>query len=112
MIQTKNLTKYYGDLAALLDLNLNIKAGDIFGFIGPNGAGNTTTMRPKESIQVCIEEKVPLFCAGLGNPGFMVADAHAAGMKVLGITGNTKNARRMTESGMDLLVAQGCEDGR
>ena len=28
---------------------------------------NTTTMFPKESIQVCIEEKVPLFCAGLGE---------------------------------------------
>jgi NAD(P)H-dependent flavin oxidoreductase YrpB (nitropropane dioxygenase family) len=72
---------------------------------------NTTTMRPKESIQVCIEEKVPLFCAGLGNPGFMVAEAHAAGMKVLGITGNAKNARRMAESGIDLLVAQGHEGG-
>ena len=49
---------------------------------------NTTTMFPKESIQVCLTEKVPLFCAGLGNPGFMVKEAHAAGMKVLGITGN------------------------
>jgi nitronate monooxygenase len=72
---------------------------------------NTTTMRPKESIAVCIEEKVPLFCAGLGNPGFMVEEAHAAGMKVLGITGNTKNARRIAESGVDLLVAQGHEGG-
>jgi NAD(P)H-dependent flavin oxidoreductase YrpB (nitropropane dioxygenase family) len=72
---------------------------------------NTTTMRPQEAIQVCIEEKVPLFCAGLGNPGFMVKDAHAAGMKVLGITGNAKNARRMAQSGIDLLVAQGHEGG-
>ena len=72
---------------------------------------NTTTMRPKESIQVCIEEKVPLFCAGLGNPGFMVEDAHAVGMKVLAITGNRQNAKRMAESGIDLLVAQGHEGG-
>jgi len=72
---------------------------------------NTTTMRPEESVAVCIEEKVPLFCAGLGNPGFMVADAHAVGMKVLSITGNTKNAKRMAESGIDLLVAQGHEGG-
>ena len=41
----------------------------------------------------------------------MVADAHAAGMKVLGITGNAKNAKRMAESGIDLLVAQGHEGG-
>ena len=72
---------------------------------------NTTTMRPKEAVKVCIEEKVPLFCAGLGNPGFMVEEAHANGMKVLGITGNTKNARRIAESGVDLLVAQGHEGG-
>jgi NAD(P)H-dependent flavin oxidoreductase YrpB (nitropropane dioxygenase family) len=72
---------------------------------------NSTTMRPQESVKVCIEEKVPLFCAGLGNPGFMVAEAHANGMKVLGITGNAKNARRMAESGIDLLVAQGHEGG-
>ena len=72
---------------------------------------NTTTMFPKESIQVCLEEKVPLFCAGLGNPGFMVPEAHAAGMKVLGITGNAKNAKRMADAGIDLLVAQGHEGG-
>jgi NAD(P)H-dependent flavin oxidoreductase YrpB (nitropropane dioxygenase family) len=72
---------------------------------------DSTTMRPQEAIQVCIEEKVPLFCAGLGNPGFMVAEAHAAGMKVLAITGNAKNARRMAQSGIDLLVAQGHEGG-
>ncbi|MGO9566624.1 MAG: NAD(P)H-dependent flavin oxidoreductase [Desulfomonilaceae bacterium] len=72
---------------------------------------NSTTNRPKESIQVCIEEQVPLFCAGLGNPGFMVQEAHSVGMKVLGITGNSKNARRMAESGVDLIVAQGHEGG-
>ena len=72
---------------------------------------DTTTLRPKEAIQVCIEERVPLFCAGLGNPGFMVDQAHAVGMKVLAITGNAKNARRMAQSGIDLLVAQGHEGG-
>ncbi len=72
---------------------------------------NTTTMFPRQAVAVCIEEKVPLFCAGLGNPGFMVEQAHAAGMKVLGITGNAKNARRMADSGLDLLVAQGHEGG-
>jgi NAD(P)H-dependent flavin oxidoreductase YrpB (nitropropane dioxygenase family) len=72
---------------------------------------DTTTLRPKEAVQVCIEEKVPLFCAGLGDPGFMVEEAHANGIKVLAITGNAKNARRMAASGIDLLVAQGHEGG-
>ncbi|MFH0789791.1 MAG: nitronate monooxygenase [Pseudomonadota bacterium] len=72
---------------------------------------NTTTMRPLEAVKICLEENVPLFCAGLGNPGFMVEEAHAKGIKVLGITGNAKNARRMAQSGIDLLVAQGHEGG-
>ena len=73
--------------------------------------GGTTTMRPHAAVKVCIEEKVPLFCAGLGNPGFMVEDAHAAGLKVLGISGNTRNAKRIAKSGADLVVAQGHEGG-
>lgn len=72
---------------------------------------DTTTMQPLKAVKACIEEKVPLFCSGLGNPGFMVQEAHAIGMKVLGITGNSKNARRMAQSGVDLIVAQGYEAG-
>jgi len=45
MIEIKGLTRFYGALAALVDLDLSIQAGEIFGFIGPNGAGKTTTMR-------------------------------------------------------------------
>ncbi|QGJ69541.1 ABC-type multidrug transport system, ATPase component [Planctomycetales bacterium 10988] len=45
MIETKDLTKTYGDLYAIKELNLDLKEGDVFGFIGPNGAGKTTTMR-------------------------------------------------------------------
>ena len=72
---------------------------------------DTTTMRPKEAVEVCIDEKIPLFCAGLGNPGWMVEEAHANGVKVLAITGNSKNAARMAAGGIDLLVAQGSEAG-
>lgn len=71
----------------------------------------STTLRPHAAIKVCIEEKVPLFCSGLGNPAFMVEEAHKAGMKVLGIAGNTKNARRIAQGGADLVVAQGYEGG-
>jgi nitronate monooxygenase len=72
---------------------------------------NATTFRPHTAVKACIEEKVPLFCAGLGNPGFMVKDAHAVGMKVLGIAGNAKNVRRIAQSGADFVVAQGFEGG-
>src|SRR5690242_340235 len=45
MIETRDLTKMYGDLYALNRLNLTLEQGDVYGFIGPNGAGKTTTMR-------------------------------------------------------------------
>jgi len=45
MIETRELTKMYGDLYALDRLTLKLEKGDVYGFIGPNGAGKTTTMR-------------------------------------------------------------------
>ena len=45
MIQTRDLTKKYGELYAIRSIELDLSAGDLFGFIGPNGAGKTTTMR-------------------------------------------------------------------
>ena len=44
-IHTERLTKHYGDLAALVDLDLDIRRGEVFGFLGPNGAGKTTMIR-------------------------------------------------------------------
>ncbi len=45
VIHTEDLTKHYRDVRAVVDLNLDIRAGEIFGFLGPNGAGKTTTIR-------------------------------------------------------------------
>ncbi len=45
MIETRDLTKMYGDLYALNRLTIKLDQGDVYGFIGPNGAGKTTTMR-------------------------------------------------------------------
>lgn len=45
MIETRNLTKRYGNLIAANDITLRLEDGDVFGFIGPNGSGKTTTMR-------------------------------------------------------------------
>ena len=45
MIKTHDLTKAYGDHFALRDLTLELNEGDLFGYIGPNGSGKTTTMR-------------------------------------------------------------------
>lgn len=44
VIETHNLTKSYGSQVAVNDLTLSIEEGEIFGFLGPNGSGKTTTL--------------------------------------------------------------------
>jgi ABC-2 type transport system ATP-binding protein len=44
-ISTSGLTKCYADVVALDSLDLTVRPGEIFGFLGPNGSGKTTTMR-------------------------------------------------------------------
>lgn len=55
MIKTENLTKIFtikkgADIPAVVDLTLDIDAGEVFGFLGPNGAGKTTTVRMLTSL--------------------------------------------------------------
>ena len=45
MLKIENLTKYFGNKAAVDDLSFVVEAGSVFGFLGPNGAGKTTTLR-------------------------------------------------------------------
>jgi ABC-type multidrug transport system ATPase subunit len=45
VIQTRALTKRYGDLRAVDAVNLEVSAGDVYGFLGANGSGKTTTVR-------------------------------------------------------------------
>jgi len=44
-IHTESLTKHYGDVHALVDLDLEVRVGEVFGFLGPNGSGKTTMIR-------------------------------------------------------------------
>lgn len=44
MIEIQNLTKTYGQIKAIKNLNFTVKKGEILGFLGPNGAGKSTTM--------------------------------------------------------------------
>src|ERR1700686_3699013 len=45
IISTSRLTKAFGNLVAVNDLELQVMRGDVFGFLGPNGSGKTTTIR-------------------------------------------------------------------
>src|SRR5436305_5932301 len=45
MIHVEKLTKYFGPILAVDNLNFHVEKGDIVGFLGPNGAGKSTTIR-------------------------------------------------------------------
>ena len=45
MLRIEHLTKVYGDKKAVDDLSLHIQPGEIYGFIGHNGDGKTTTLK-------------------------------------------------------------------
>lgn len=44
-VEVRHIAKSFGDIAAVKDVNFEIKSGEIFGLLGPNGAGKTTTIR-------------------------------------------------------------------
>ncbi|HVB76560.1 MAG TPA: nitronate monooxygenase [Candidatus Nitrosotalea sp.] len=68
-----------------------------------------------ESIRACVEvvlqERVPVFVAGLGDPAWMVADAHRVGIQVMGLAGSLRHAQRQQAAGVDFVIAQGSEAG-
>jgi ABC-2 type transport system ATP-binding protein len=45
VIQTEKLTKFYGNSRGIEEIDLSVKEGEVFGFLGPNGSGKTTTIR-------------------------------------------------------------------
>ncbi|MCA9887236.1 MAG: ATP-binding cassette domain-containing protein, partial [Anaerolineae bacterium] len=45
IVETRDLSVYYGRHRGIEDVNLSVEQGEVFGFLGPNGAGKTTTQR-------------------------------------------------------------------
>ena len=61
----------------------------------------------RAQIDVVLDEKVPVFVSGLGSPAFMIKEAHGRGMKVFGLVGRVRQAKREIEAGVDVVIAQG-----
>jgi branched-chain amino acid transport system ATP-binding protein len=53
ILQNSNVTKYFGNLAAVTDLSFEVENGEIFGIAGPNGAGKTTLFNLIAGIYSC-----------------------------------------------------------
>jgi nitronate monooxygenase len=62
-------------------------------------------------MEVVIEEKVPVYAAGLGNPAPWMDRLHANGTKVMAVIGKVKHALQVVDSGIDMIVAQGHDGG-
>ncbi|MBI3992230.1 MAG: nitronate monooxygenase [Candidatus Lambdaproteobacteria bacterium] len=62
-------------------------------------------------IDVTLDERVPVLVSGLGDPAGVIAQAHAQGMRVMSVVGNVRQARRMAEQGVDVIVASGADGG-
>jgi enoyl-[acyl-carrier protein] reductase II len=69
------------------------------------------TQQVQEHIEVTFEEKVPILVSGLGNPAGVLARAHDAGMTVMSLVGNVKQARRLASEDVDVIIASGHEGG-
>src|SRR5919197_1829607 len=67
--------------------------------------------RQQRHIDAIIAERPAVFAAGLGSPKRYIPALHAAGIKVFGLVGNVKTARRVKDDGVDVIVAQGYEAG-
>ena len=60
LVEAENLTKTFGDLAAVNKINFKIFKGESYGFLGPNGAGKTTTMRMIQTVSPLTEGRLTL----------------------------------------------------
>jgi NAD(P)H-dependent flavin oxidoreductase YrpB (nitropropane dioxygenase family) len=65
----------------------------------------------RRQTEVLVEERVPVFVSGLGDPAWVVPLAREAGMKVMGLCGSPRNAERQRAAGVDAVIAQGHEAG-
>jgi NAD(P)H-dependent flavin oxidoreductase YrpB (nitropropane dioxygenase family) len=61
----------------------------------------------RAQLEVLLDERVPVIASGLGSPAFILERAHQLGIKVFGLIGKTRQAKRQLEAGVDAVIAQG-----
>ena len=78
---------------------------------GRPGVGAISLDIVRKQIDIALEEQVPVLVSALGDPSWVIPDAHAQGVKVMALVGNVKQARHLAEAGVDIIIAQGHEAG-
>jgi ABC-2 type transport system ATP-binding protein len=113
-IELKKLTKWYGSSKGVEDLSLDIEKGEIFGYLGPNGSGKTTTirclmglLRPTSGVcQVLGEGVIPGRATQHTNIGYLPGDFHIwpglTARRSLGILARLGNGNKLSKRQNDL----------
>ncbi|MFN8544452.1 MAG: nitronate monooxygenase [Candidatus Binatia bacterium] len=61
----------------------------------------------RKQLDVLLDMRVPVFTSGLGSPAFILKAAHERGIKVFGLVGKARQAKKEAEAGVDAIIAQG-----
>ena len=61
----------------------------------------------RRKLEIMMEERIPIFASGMGSPAFVLDEMHEAGVKVWGLIGAARQAKRELDAGLDLIIAQG-----
>lgn len=67
--------------------------------------------RPEDLVDVVCEERVPVFASGLGSPGPFVSQFQEVGITVMAVIRNVRQARRVVDDGVEVVIAQGADGG-
>ena len=77
----------------------------------PYGQGGDLMNRARAKLDVLLEQKVPIFASGLGSPAFIMDQLHEVGTKVWSLVGLPRQAQRLVDADIDMIIAQGGESG-
>lgn len=118
IIETKNLTKRYGNQKSVYNLSIHVKPGRIYGLLGRNGAGKTTTMKMLlgltepttgtvdifgKNVQKYGDKILPRVGSLIESPGFYPNLTGTENLEIFARLRNLRNKTNMIKSALDLV---------
>lgn len=118
IIETKNLTKRYGNQKSVCNLSIHVKPGRIYGLLGRNGAGKTTTMKMLlgltepttgtvdifgKNVQKYGDKILPRVGSLIESPGFYPNLTGTENLEIFARLRNLRNKTNMIKSALDLV---------
>lgn len=109
-IEVKQLTKRFGTFTAVDHISFEVEPGEIFGFLGANGAGKTTAMRmlcglSKNKMSGGMKQKLALSCALIHRPDVLFLDEPTTGVDPVSRSEFWDMLDRLKRQGITILVS-------